>query len=130
MGWWEDAIANQQREWDRAVAEIGKPITATREPTVKRAGSRCPELNESWLGKVKAGMTALKVLSSPLVSTDVYANRMGACHACPHCTESLDGKHFCECCGCPEWSAFGEGSDLESKNKHEGHMCPALPPRF
>jgi hypothetical protein len=104
-------------------------------PPVQPKLPHCDTFNETWLSLrtlAKKGKQVFDVLSSPRVDDQVYAARMvDGCYQCPYCVGSLKNHlHYCACCKCPKWRLFGAGSDLETKNRHEAHVCPRLPPAF
>ena len=106
-------------------------VRQRRSAEVTRRGTVCRELNKGLLARAAIGAyTMVIVLASPEVPAAVFEDRMAHCRACPHATVKGDNKHFCQCCGCPEWSALGEGSDVEHKNKHAAHECQREPPAF
>jgi len=127
-----DLIAKQRakiasaRERGRYARTPSEPLKPARR---LKGGVRCSRLNTGFVAAMKRGLQLVQVLASSKVPDDVYDERMHACHACPHSTIT-GGQHWCECCGCPHWSAFGEGSALERKNRHAAHECPAEPQRF
>jgi len=97
---------------------------------VTKQGTPCKENNDGWLAaKAKQALTLALVILSPAVPDYVGASRMGGCIACEHCTER-DGKHYCECCGCPRWNMGDIGSDLEYKTTKAAWMCPKKNPAF
>ena len=100
------------------------------QPVVTKQGSPCEENNDGWLtAKAKQAFSLAIVISSPAVPEDVRAERMASCASCEHCTER-DGKHYCECCGCPRWNVGTVGSDLEYKTGKAAWMCPRVAPAY
>lgn len=101
----------------------------------KRRGIKCEKSSRSLIKKIRQ---AVKVELSGKVSQQIYDKRVASCCQCPHVSErAADGKHFCECCGCPAWTfnvslpgVNALGSDIESKNWHTKNECPAPEPLF
>lgn len=101
---------------------------------IKR-GIRCEKIAPNWKEKIAQ---AIKVELSSRVLSAVFKMRMGKCGDCIHCTIRRDsGLHFCECCGCGQWTfklplpgLHNIGADMESKNQHSENECPLPEPKF
>ena len=98
-----------------------------RQTSSERASSPpCPGQNKTWAAK---GITALRVIQSPVVPDAVRTARDLACANCPY-RYIVRGKNYCGCCNCPEWNFGSIGSDLGYKNTKAGWECPRLVPAF
>lgn len=95
-----------------------------------RIGKPCAKLAVGWKARMRQAIQLVTVITSPRVADVVYSARMLICGACEHCTITRDGRHWCACCPCPNWSFAGESSALESKNWHTRHECPRPDPAF
>lgn len=118
---WQDA------ERERAAAYRAPATTQTKRPVVRvkkigREGRPNPAFEEL---RRHRNYTPARLMDSPLVSDEVYADRMCACIACPHATVFVNGAVFCECCICRAWR-----KDMRALNRHAENMCRRENPAF
>lgn len=77
-------------------------------------------------GFVARAISAAAVIASPPVDEETRTIRLVICkaHVGNCCSVGPDGRHYCGCCGCPQWHAFGVGADLEFKTGRAKWGCP------
>jgi hypothetical protein len=111
-----------------ATIEAAPPACTPPPPQLRvvQTGVRVGKVNAEFERAQRAGLTAAKVLASPLVDGDTAEDRSAACAVCRCATVLSTGVVMCEALDCLGW----RNADRRVLNRHEAAGCPRLDPTF